>query len=261
MLQPTGPLPPEIYWRRRALAIGAAVVVLGLIVWFIASLGGDTDEQAQPAGVVSDVNTTTTPALTSPSGEADADSAADGSAAASGSGGSGSGGSASRGSTSGGSASGGSASTGTDSAVSESGDSSGAAAPAASNQCPDQSLAIKATPDKASYRVGEEPGFTVVITNIGSTECQRDVGAGLQQVLVYTLDDQRIWSNTDCFPDAQSDLRTFGPGEQAGFTVKWSGTNSVPGCGEERIPVGVGSYKVIAQLGELRSSPEPFNMT
>ena len=38
MLEPTGPLPPEIYWRRRALAIGAAVVVLGLIVWFIASL-------------------------------------------------------------------------------------------------------------------------------------------------------------------------------------------------------------------------------
>lgn len=109
--------------------------------------------------------------------------------------------------------------------------------------------------------MGEEPGFTVVITNISSAECQRDVGAGLQQALVYTLDDQRIWSNTDCFPDAQSDLRTFKPGEQAGFTVKWSGTNSVPGCGEERIPVGAGSYKVIAQLGELRSSPEPFNMT
>ncbi len=131
----------------------------------------------------------------------------------------------------------------------------------ASNQCADQSLAIKATPDKATYRVGEEPGFTVVITNISSTECQRDVGAGLQQALVFTLDDQRIWSNTDCFPDAQSDLRSFKPGEQAGFTVKWSGTNSVPGCGEERVPVGAGSYKVIAQLGELRSSPEPFNIT
>ncbi|MGA9871218.1 MAG: hypothetical protein WBQ44_08770, partial [Rhodococcus sp. (in: high G+C Gram-positive bacteria)] len=136
-----------------------------------------------------------------------------------------------------------------------------AGAPAPANQCPDQSLAIKATPDKASYRVGEEPGFTVVITNISATACQRDVGAGLQQALVYTLDDQRIWSNTDCFPDAQSDLRSFDPGQQAGFTVKWSGTNSVPGCGEERIPVGAGSYKVIAQLGELRSSPEPFNIT
>ena len=79
--------------------------------------------------------------------------------------------------------------------------------------------------------------------------------------LVYTLDNQRIWSNIDCFPNAASDLRTFKPGEQAGFTVKWSGTNSVPGCGEERVPVGVGAYQAIAQLGELKSVPEPFNIT
>ncbi|MCC8929386.1 hypothetical protein [Rhodococcus sp. I2R] len=258
MLEPTGPLPPEIYWRRRALAIGAAVVVLGLIVWFIASLGGGSeDQQSQPAGVVSAVNPTPTPSA-SPSqeddSEADSSGAGSGGAASSG-GGSGSGSGAS------GSGASGSGASGSDTAVSGSGGNSNAPAPVVGNQCSDQSLAIKATPDKPSYRVGEEPGFTVVITNISAQECQRDVGAGLQRVLVSTLDDQRIWSNTDCFPDAQSDLRTFGPGEQAGFTVKWSGTNSIPGCGEERVPVGPGSYKVIAQLGELRSSPEPFNMT
>ncbi|MCZ4276918.1 hypothetical protein [Rhodococcoides yunnanense] len=258
MLEPTGPLPPEIYWRRRALAIGAAVVVLGLIVWFIASLGGGSeDQQSQPAGVVSAVNPTPTPSA-SPSqeddSEADSSGAGSGGAASSG-GGSGSGSGAS------GSGASGSGASGSDTAVSGSGGNSNAPAPVVGNQCSDQSLAIKATPDKPSYRVGEEPGFTVVITNISAQECQRDVGAGLQRVLVSTLDDQRIWSNTDCFPDAQSDLRTFGPGEQAGFTMKWSGTNSIPGCGEERVPVGPGSYKVIAQLGELRSSPEPFNMT
>ncbi|MET4047871.1 hypothetical protein BJD99_18330 [Rhodococcus sp. 1163] len=244
MLEPSGPLPPEIYWRRRALAIGAAVVVLGLIVWFISSLSGGSEEppQAEPAGVVTSPGPAATPSA----------SAAKESGASSAGSGAGSGASAS-----GGSGSGKPASTGASTTPSKP---AGAAA-VPSNQCSDQSLAIKATPDKASYKVGEEPGFTVVITNISSTECQRDVGAGLQQALVYTLDDLRIWSNTDCFPDAQSDLRTFKPGEQAGFTVKWSGTNSVPGCGEERIPVGVGSYKVIAQLGELRSSPEPFNMT
>ncbi|NIL77445.1 hypothetical protein [Rhodococcus sp. Eu-32] len=248
MLQPTGPLPPEIYWRRRALAIGAAVVVLGLIVWFISSLGGGNDEppQAEPAGVVA-----TTPAPTTPSASATPSQPA---SSGGGSGGSGSGSSGSGSGNGSGNTAAGNGSTSSSAAAP-------AGAPAPANQCSDQSLAIKATPDKPSYRVGEEPGFTVVITNISSTECQRDVGAGLQQALVYTLDDQRIWSNTDCFPDAQSDLRTFKPGEQAGFTVKWSGTNSVPGCGEERIPVGVGSYKVIAQLGELRSSPEPFNMT
>ncbi|MGV8875478.1 MAG: hypothetical protein ACOH2Q_23340, partial [Rhodococcus sp. (in: high G+C Gram-positive bacteria)] len=69
MLEPSGPLPPEIYWRRRALAIGAAVVVLGLIVWFIASLsGGSTDTEAAPAGVVSAPATSS--ALPSPSSSA-----------------------------------------------------------------------------------------------------------------------------------------------------------------------------------------------
>ncbi|QCB49121.1 hypothetical protein E5720_12480 [Rhodococcus sp. PAMC28707] len=250
MLEPSGPLPPEIYWRRRALAIGAAVVVLGLIVWFISSLSGSNEEppQAEPAGVVTSPGPDATPSASAAAKESGASSAGSGA---------GSGASASGGSASGGSGSGRSTSSGASTTASKP---AGAAA-VPSNQCSDQSLAIKATPDKASYKVGEEPGFTVVITNISSLECQRDVGAGLQQALVYTLDDLRIWSNTDCFPDAQSDLRTFKPGEQAGFTVKWSGTNSVPGCGEERIPVGVGSYKVIAQLGELRSSPEPFNMT
>ncbi|MDV8055768.1 MULTISPECIES: hypothetical protein [unclassified Rhodococcus (in: high G+C Gram-positive bacteria)] len=247
MLEPTGPLPPEIYWRRRALAIGAAVVVLGLIVWFIASLsGGSDDTEAAPAGVVAAPATTS--ALPSPSSSAtDADSGGSG---GSGDGAGGSGGSGGSGGATDSAAGGGAAAT-----------TSGAPAPVISNQCPDQSLAIKVTPEKATYRLGEEPVFTVVITNIGSTECQRDVGAGLQQALVYTLDNQRIWSNVDCFPNAASDLRTFKPGEQAGFTVKWSGTNSVPGCGEERIPVGVGAYQAIAQLGELKSVPEPFNIT
>ncbi|WP_206490722.1 hypothetical protein [Rhodococcus sp. KRD162] len=245
MLEPTGPLPPEIYWRRRALAIGAAVVVLGLIVWFIASLSGRSDDpEAAPAGVVAP---STTSALPSPSS-----TATPGDSGGSGGGSGGSGGSGSGGSGGGSDSAGGGSTAATD---------SGAPAPVISNQCPDQSLAIKVTPDKATYRLGEEPVFTVIITNIGSTECQRDVGAGLQQALVYTLDNQRIWSNIDCFPNAASDLRTFKPGEQAGFTVKWSGTNSVPGCGDERIPVGVGAYQAIAQLGELKSVPEPFNIT
>lgn len=250
MLQPNGPLPPEIYWRRRALAIGAAVVVLGLIVWFISSLSGrNSDPEADLAGVASSSAPQTLPSAGStPEQGAAANSAGGGSGGSSG-GGSGE---------SGASASGASATSGSASATST-GASAAAVVPA--GQCPDQSLAIKATPDKPTYAVGEEPGFTVLITNISSTECQRDVGAGLQQALVYTLDNQRIWSNTDCFPNAQSDLRAFKPGEQAGFTVKWSGTNSVPGCAEARIPVGPGAYQVIAQLGELRSTPEPFNMS
>ena len=51
------------------------------------------------------------------------------------------------------------------------------------------------------------------------------------------------------------------PGDQAAFSVRWSGTTSEPGCAVPREPVQPGAYTVVGQLGGLRSTPEPFNMT
>lgn len=87
------------------------------------------------------------------------------------------------------------------------------------------------TAGEPNYQVGTEPEFTIVITNIGTSQCERDLGAGLQQVLVYTLDgNQRVWANTDCFPDSTADVRSLQPGDQAAFSVQWSGTTSEPGA-------------------------------
>ncbi|WP_187764760.1 hypothetical protein [Saccharopolyspora spinosa] len=50
MLDPTGPLPPAVYWRRRAVAIGAAVLAAVLIGWgAIALIGGTSEPQAAQA--------------------------------------------------------------------------------------------------------------------------------------------------------------------------------------------------------------------
>jgi hypothetical protein len=79
--------------------------------------------------------------------------------------------------------------------------------------------------------------------------------------MVYTLDGAtRLWSNTDCFPESTADVRTLAPGDQAAFSVKWSGTTSAPGCQQPREQVGPGAYSVVGQLGGLRSTPEPFNV-
>jgi hypothetical protein len=37
-LEPRGPLPPEIYWRRRGLAVGIAVVVVAIVVAIIVAV-------------------------------------------------------------------------------------------------------------------------------------------------------------------------------------------------------------------------------
>ncbi len=139
--------------------------------------------------------------------------------------------------------------------------SSAAATGVAAGPCPDQSLAIKVTVEQPTYKTGEQPVFGIVITNISAVPCTRDMGSGLQQVSVHTLDGQRrLWSSTDCYPDGQPDVRTMSRGEQAAFTVTWSGTTSQPSCAGERVQVPPGAYSVVAQLGSVRSMAEPFNI-
>ncbi|UTM37693.1 hypothetical protein MX572_02390 [Rhodococcus pyridinivorans] len=247
MLEPTGPLPPEIYWRRRILAIGVSVVVLALVIWLVVALtgGDDPDQNPEPAAAEVTTSATTTAA------DASADAA---SASTTRSGGS-SGSSGTR-------SPGDSASEDADDEDNTSTSATTSAAPVPPGQCSDQSLAVRVTADEPNYRVGSEPDFTIVITNIGTSQCERDLGAGLQQVLVYSLDgNERLWANTDCFPESTADIRSLAPGDQAAYSVKWSATTSEPGCQAPREPVGPGAYTVVGQLGGLRSAPEPFNIT
>ncbi|WP_040802936.1 DUF4232 domain-containing protein [Nocardia concava] len=220
MLEPNGPLPPEIYWRRRAAAIGAVVIALALVIWGAFALlkgGGDHKTDAKASA-------TSSPAATNkPAGSSSA--APD------------------------------------SSPIKPSGATASGAAPAAAGQCPDQSLAVKVTVGQPTYKSGEQPQFGIVITNISSSACERDMGAALQLIQVQSLDGQRkLWSSTDCNQDGTPDMRTLAPGQQAAFTVAWSGTTSQPSCAGERVPVPSGPYSVVAQLGSVRSAPEPFNI-
>jgi hypothetical protein len=257
VLEPNGPLPPEIYWRRRVLAIVVAVVVLALVIWAVLAFTSGDDPETEPAASETTMSETTP---TTPDGsgvEAGAETGSSG-------GGSGTGGSGGTDSSNTSSGSESSASS-TSADAAESGSEAGttpASASTAPGQCSDQSLAVRVTAGEPNYQVGTEPEFTIVITNIGTSSCERDLGAGLQQVLVYTLDgNQRVWANTDCFPDSTADVRSLAPGDQAAFSVQWSGTTSEPGCATPREPVQPGAYTVIGQLGGLRSTPEPFNVT
>ena len=225
MLEPNGPLPPEIYWRRRALAIGILVVALALVIWLIltVSRGGDSPGTTKAAATSSSSATTKPPAAsasTPPSTTGETSAKPSGTTVAN----------------------------------------AGGAAVAA-GICPDQSLAVKVTVEQPTYKTGETPVFGIVITNISSSACSRDVGSGLQQVSVTSLDGQRrLWSSTDCYPDGAPDVRTLNRGEQAAFMVTWSGSTSQPNCAGDRVQVPPGAYAVVAQLGSLRSAAEPFNI-
>ncbi|MFC9968403.1 hypothetical protein ACFVH4_29605 [Nocardia ignorata] len=221
MLEPNGPLPPEIYWRRRALAIGVIIVALAIVVWLVTMVarGGDSSGSGAAASSTTVASTSQTSSATS-------------SAAAS------------------------SSVTSTSAAAST----TSAAPEPAAQPCSDQSLALKVTVNQPTYRVGDQPGFGTVITNISTTACSRDLGAG-PQFLVYTLDGQRrLWASNDCTPDGPPEVKTLKAGEQLSYKGTWFGTTSQPQCAGERLPVPAGAYMVVAQLGSIRSAAEPFNL-
>ena len=229
-LEPQGPLPSQIYWRRRGLAVAVAVVVVGGVLAVVAALlhgnaGADATDAKRPAtaqagqpapdphkeevktpvvppaaqGVPSTV--TPTAAVTPPP-------------------------------------------------VLQEGD-----------DCPDSTLAVKGLTSEPSYTLGDQPKFTMVVTNIGLVSCKRDVGAAVLAAYVYSLDNQRLWSNLDCAPSNETLVKAFAPGEQVTTEVTWTGMGSAPQCPLPRQPIGPGTYNLVVQLGNLRSASVPFMLT
>ncbi|MGF0314720.1 hypothetical protein [Nocardia fluminea] len=222
MLEPNGPLSPEIYWRRRALAIGVIIVALAIVIWLVTMVARGGDSAGADKAAASSTTSAEPSASETSSTSSSASATPSGSAAPSAS--------------------------------------TSAADQPAAQPCSDQSLALKVTVGQPTYRVGDQPAFGTVITNISSAACSRDLGAG-PQFLVYTLDGQRrLWASNDCNQDAPTEMKTLKAGEQLSYKGTWFGTTSQPQCAGDRLQVPAGAYMVVAQLGAVRSAAEPFNL-
>ncbi len=226
-LEPQGPLPTQIYWRRRALALGVAVLVIGVIaalavVVVKTTTGTENTSAEQPAppaatptplpGENPEVKTPVMP----PAQDAPPPTPTPTAAV-------------------------------TPPPVLNEGD-----------DCPDSTLAVKGITNQPQYVVGDQPKFTMVVTNIGLVACKRDVGAAVLAAYVYSLDNARLWSNLDCAPSNETLVKTFQPGEQVTTEVTWTGMGSAPNCPLPRQPIGPGTYNLVVQLGNLRSATVPF---
>ncbi|SEH61028.1 hypothetical protein SAMN04489835_1996 [Mycolicibacterium rutilum] len=230
-LEPHGPLPTQIYWRRRALALGIAVLVIGVVAAIVfvvvKNTGGSGDAQntnAESSAPAAEAGPTPLPGenpevktpVMPPAQDAPAP-------------------------------------TPTPTAA--------VVPPPILNEgddCPDSTLAVKGITNQPQYVVGEQPKFTMVVTNIGLVACKRDVGAAVLAAYVYSLENARLWSNLDCAPSNETLVKTFQPGEQVTTEVTWTGMGSAPNCPLPRPPIGPGTYNLVVQLGNLRSAAVPF---
>ncbi|MYR08442.1 hypothetical protein GTV32_19995 [Gordonia sp. SID5947] len=255
MIEPQGPLPPEIYWRRRIVAIGGAAValalIIGLIIWATGSNGGDPSNSAASSSVASSTAYSSEPPAES------SDPSASGQVSGGGTGGSGSS----------------SGVPGADAAAGVGGSAVSSSVPApsgaaqapgpvpASGLCPDANISVVLYTDKPTYSTGDQPVFTIVTTNAGLTDCTRDVGKAAQDVVVRTLDGTRtLWSARDCSPLQTVNNVNLKPSQQVRDTITWSGTTSSPGCDKPRVPIAVGAYQAIGKIGEKESAPITFNV-
>jgi hypothetical protein len=114
-----------------------------------------------------------------------------------------------------------------------------------------------------SYRAGQDPVFTLNVTNAGAVACTRDVSPPLRSLVVVPASGaQPLWSSADCNTVAgPPDVRTLQPGESASYSVTWAGRTSASGCPVDRQTVPAGQYVVIGRLGALASAPTPFTLT
>jgi len=233
-LEPRGPLPTEIYWRRRGLAIGVAVVVIGIVVATVIAFMGH-NAGAKPANADKANSGQNKPGAPAPQAPPPADPGA-----------------------------------GAPAPAPVQGQNPETPTPTAAVQpppvlkegddCPDSTLAVKGLTNAPQFFIGDQPKFTMVVTNIGLVACKRDVGAAVLAAYVYTLDNKRLWSNLDCAPSNETLIKTFTPGEQVTTAVTWTGMGSAPHCPLPRPAIGPGTYNLVVQLGNLRSQPVPFIM-
>ena len=233
MIEPTGPLDPSVYWRRRIIALCGSVLAVVLLAVIISGWLG-TGSQADPQGVANKQSVVTTSGkLTS--------------------------------------------SPPTSGTITPAGASSSSASPVPTpttttttgppppppppGPCSDTSVTVEARVAQPSYRVGQAPLLTLVVTNSGTVACNRDVTRKLRELLVLTADgNTRLWSSADCYYDQPADVRLLQPGEQATFSIAWAGRTSAPNCAPSGALLPAGDYVVIGKLGNLSSRPSPFKL-
>jgi hypothetical protein len=240
MIDPNGPLPPSVYWRRRAIAAVVLVFAVVLLAWFIGGLvaaddqspvggpasapGARTPTSARATGSARTSVPPSSPGTGDPAGSVTASPTAAQSPAAP--------------------------------TTTASPPPAGPPAP-----CADAVLKVVATPDAPSYPVGTRPLLRLLIVNGGPVPCTRDVSRGLREISVLAQDGTRLWSSRDCYGPPEQDVRVLPAGQPVEFTVHWAGRTSAPGCPLDRRAVTAGTYQVVGRLGGLVGPPAPLTLT
>lgn len=220
-MNPVGPEEPSTYWRRRAAVIVGLLVTLWLGWWLLQAAFGSNDEPTAEAPSPSpSFGLTMSPSPDGEPTEGDVDPSASPS------------GQASR---------------------------SPSPSPSASADCLDSDIAVAATTSRASTTVGGGMAVTLTVSNTGTASCNRDVGAGANELRI-TSGSVLVWSSDFCNPSTVTDVQVLEPGKPFTTSVTWPGTITEEGCPATQPQAQAGSYRLVGRNGAVESEPVAFTV-
>lgn len=239
-----GPLPPAVYWRRRAVVLGAGL--LFLIVLLYSCNGSERNTGATPgpgpsptASAASAAPDPSGSVLTPQSGKPPASP---------GSGGAGPGG------TVGGPAGGGTGTTEPPGAP---------VAPVVDDgTCTDAEIQVTAVALPTTAQRGTVVTLQLKIKNKSQRTCSRDVGADLQELFIKS-GAEKVWSSDTCGTGKGSDVQSFTPGFERLYELGWNGRDTsrcANGLAAGPYPPA-GTYQLFARVGTKLSEPVKLTIT
>lgn len=112
--------------------------------------------------------------------------------------------------------------------------------------CSPEQITVEPVTDKTVYEAGEQPQFTVSITNTGRNVCVLNAGTAAQ-VFTVTSGEEQYWISTDCQTDPVDAEVSLTPGTpvSSAAPILWDRTRSTPDTcegGRETVPAGGASY-------------------
>lgn len=221
MFHPVGPQPPTVYWRRRLVLLGAAgllLVMLILTVKIATSKGSTAPPVAGPTGHV-----VTTPAA----GTFHTTSARP------------------------------TVTRHSSPPVSGSPSQSSSAPP---QPCAAGALDVAAVSSQPNYSVGAEPVLELQVTNKGSAPCVQDLADSQVELKVYN-GESRVWGSHDCQIEPGTNDMTLEVGKPVRVAITWSGLSSQPHCAGTRQRVGAGTYTLYAVLSGKTGTATQFTIS